>query len=145
MDQDWLTTVEQNLIGRRCSVERREADWAVDLEGGGNISFPVPWRIVAEGRIAFADEDDGQQFGLPSPVDGQAEANRLLAGKAITKIAIDRETADLTLYFEAGVRIEAFNNSSGYEGWKINLPAERGGLWVIALGGGDVAVLDSIF
>ncbi|OWJ59026.1 DUF6188 family protein [Inquilinus limosus] len=145
MDDDWRVTLEQNMVGRRCSVERREADWAINLDGGANVSLPIPWRIIAEGRIAFADEDDGQRFGLPSPVDGEAEANRLLAGKAITRVTVHQETADLTLDFEAGVRLEAFSNSSGYEGWKIILPRGSGGLWIIALGGGGVAVFDNLF
>lgn len=140
MAQDLLDKLQQHLVGRHCSIERREADWAANLEGGGSISLPVPWRIVADGRIAFADEDDGQQFGLPSPLDGQAEANRQLAGKAITSVSIDPETADLTVRFEGNVRLDAFNYSAGYEGWHINLPPEQGGMWVIALGGGELTV-----
>jgi hypothetical protein len=137
---DLLHALEQNLIGLGCAIERREADWAANLDGGGSISLGVPWRIVAAGRIAFADQDDGHQFGLPAPLDGQAEANRLLAGKAITKVSVDAETADLSIHFDGEVRLDAFNHSAGYEGWQINLPPERGGMWVIALGGGSLSI-----
>ena len=140
MEQDWLVALSQKLTGRRCSIQRREGDWAASIHGGGVISLGVPWRIISEGRIAFADQDDGQKFGLPAPLDGEAEANRLLSGKTIEKVTVDPETADLGLHFESGVRLEAFNYSAGYEGWQIILPPAEGGMWVIALGGGDVSI-----
>ena len=79
-------------------------------------------------------------FGLPAPLDGQSEANRLLDGRAITKLTVDSETADLSIPFDGNVRLDAFNNSAGYEGWQINLPPEHGGMWVIALGGGELTI-----
>ena len=48
------------------------------------------------------------------------------------------DTADLTLYFGNGLRLDAFNNSAGYEGWQIGLPNENGDMLIIALGGGEV-------
>lgn len=138
MDRDWLVLLQQRLVGGRCSVRRRDADWALNFATGGNVSLPIPWRIVADGRILFANEDDGQQFGLPDPIDGEALANRLLGGKAIVGVTVDPETADLSLLFDNGTRVDAFNHSAGYEGWQVNLPLESGGISVIALGGGGV-------
>ena len=135
-----MLRIERNLRGRLCSIERREADWALNLVGGGSISLGVPWRIVANGRIAFADNDDGHQFGLPAPVDGQAEVNSILNGHPISGVTIDGETADLSIRFGEAIRLDAFNYSAGYEGWHINLPPENGGMWVIALGGGKVTI-----
>lgn len=140
MEREWLVRIERSLIGRHGSIARRETDWAFNLDGNGSISLPVPWRIVANGRIAFADKDDGQWFGLPAPVDGEALVNQLLVGNAITGITINAETADLSLQFGGNVRLEAFNHSAGYEGWQINLPSKSGGMWIIALGGGDVSI-----
>ena len=142
MDQEWLFRLERNLLSKRCVAERRESDWALNIEGGGSISLGIPWRIVSDGRIAFADKDDGQQFGLPAPIDGEALVNSVLAGRQIVGIAVDDETADLSIRFEGAVRLDAFNYSAGYEGWHINLPPENVGVWVIALGGGDVTVFD---
>ena len=85
MNADLLLELETQLLGRQCEIVRREADWAANFVGGGSISFPIPWRIVANGRIAFANKDDGQQFGLPAPVDGEVEANRLIRGRTISK------------------------------------------------------------
>jgi len=141
MALDWLVKLETTLLGRECAIIRREADWAVSLVGGGGISLPVPWRIVADGRIAFANEDDGQWFGLPTPVDGELKANGLVKGRSITKLIIDLQTADLSLQFGSNVRLDAFNNSCGYEGWDISLPQDAGGMEVIALGGGDLEII----
>ncbi|WP_188769704.1 hypothetical protein [Novosphingobium endophyticum] len=132
--------VEKALFGRQCEIARREADWAINIAGGGSIALPVPWRIVTGGLIAFADEDDGQQFGLPAPVDGAATANELIGSRSIIGISVDSQTSDLALHFEDGIRLDAFNNSSGYEGWQISLLPENGGMSVVALGGGGVAI-----
>lgn len=100
----------------------------------------MPWRIVAGGRIAFASEDDGQQFGLPAPLDGEVIANGLIGSRRVTGFRVDRETLDLSLRFEGAVRLDAFSNSCGYEGWHIHLSPQDGDLSVIALGGGEVAI-----
>jgi len=140
MKVDWLPLLEQALLGRQSKIARREHDWVITVIGGGSIALPIPWRIVADGRIAFANEDDGQQLGLPAPVDGEAKANDLIASRSITSLSIDTQTADLVIYFGDAVRLDTFSNSSGYEGWHINLPPENGGMSVVALGGGDVAI-----
>ncbi|RSV19360.1 hypothetical protein CA236_04855 [Sphingomonas sp. ABOLG] len=140
MNGDWLPRLNEYLVGRQCEISRRETDWVVNLLGGGSITLPVPWRIVADGRIEFANEDDGQKFGLPAPVDGEAKANELIGSRSITGVSVDSQTADLTVHYGIARRLDAFNNSCGYEGWHISLPAERGGMSVVALGGGDVAI-----
>ena len=140
MKVDWLPLLEQALLGRQSKIARREHDWVITVIGGGSIALPIPWRIVADGRIAFANEDDGQQLGLPAPVDGEAKANDLIASRSITSLSIDTQTADLVIYFGDAVRLDTFSNSSGYEGWHINLPPEIGGMSVVALGGGDVTI-----
>jgi len=56
-------------------------------------------------------------------------------------VSVDGQTANLTLHFGNAPRLNAFNNSSGYEGWHVSLPSERGGMSVVAMGGGDVAIL----
>lgn len=136
----WLPKLEKKLIGRRCEIVRREADWAVNFLGGGGISLPIPWRIVSKGRIAFADQDDAQKFGLPAPLNGEIEANRLIRGQSITMVLVTPDTADLSIYFGNDLRLDAFNNSCGYEGWHISLPPENGSMSLVAMGGGDVAV-----
>jgi hypothetical protein len=55
----------------------------------------------------------------------------LLAQKPLKKLVITDKTGDL-LEFESEVRLEVFNNSSGYEGWNCGTPS---GLEVIGMGG----------
>jgi hypothetical protein len=80
-------------------------------------------------------------FGLTSPVDGQAEAGRLLGRKAITAAMLDRQTADLTLQFDPETRIDVFNNSTGYEGWQATYVIQDERWSLIALGGGEVTIV----
>lgn len=142
MRTDRHAVVEHALIGRRCSrVEWREYDWLLGLECGGAIRLAVPWRIVNGGRIACASEDHGHLFGLAAPLDVVEIASSILRGKSVSAVAVDHETADLAIWFEEIARLDAFNNSAGYEGWEIKLPSKEGGVWAIALGGGEVALM----
>ena len=141
MSPDLLDDLEAALTGRACSVERREYDWLLDLGEGMFVAVSVPWRIVFEGRIAFARDDDAQLFGRSIPVDGEGEARRFFGAKLITKVTVDRQTGDLALHFGPETRLDVFNNSVGYEGWKARY-AIGGRRWsATALGGGEMAFL----
>lgn len=140
MQRDLIAEFEASLAGRSCVIGRREHDWTFGLSEGVGLAVSAPWRIVSGGRIAFASEDDGQMFGLNSPVDGETEARKLLGSKAITAVTLDRETADLTVHFDAGTRIDVFNNSTGYEGWQADYVINDKRWLLIAMGGGEVAV-----
>jgi hypothetical protein len=142
MKQNLLLDFEKGFVGRACSVVYRGADWALYIDGGGSIALGAPWRIVCDGRIVLTDEDDGQKFGLATPVDAQAKANDTVFGKAIEKISVNAETADLAIYFDGSLRIDVFNNSSGYEAWQAQLPSDCGGRLVVALGGGGIAIYE---
>ena len=60
----------------------------------------------------------------------------LLDKKSVRDVQVFAETAGVTIWFEIGQRLEAINNSSGYEGW--NLMGSKG-FEVIAIGGGGLA------
>jgi len=134
-----MAEFEASLTGRSCVIGRREHDWSFGLSEGVGLAVSAPWRIVSSGRIAFASEDDGQMFGLKAPVDGEAEARKHLGSKTITAVTLDRETADLKLHFDAGTRIDVFNNSMGYEGWQASYVTHDKRWSLIAMGGGEVA------
>lgn len=87
----------------------------------------------------FASEDDGHQFGLPSPVDGEDKANVLFGASLVVDIALDRTTADLVVSFENGTRVDVFNNSLGYEGWQAGMRTKSGEATIVGLGGGSTA------
>lgn len=136
MTDDTLAWFEQALAGRRCRVERREYDWTFDFGDGCVVDVASPWRIVAQGRIVLTASDDGHQFGLPKPVDAEAEANKLLGGLEATAASVDRQTADLRIIFANGGRVDVFNNSLGYEGWTASFRSDKHPTRIIALGGG---------
>ena len=139
-ERDYEAEFEAWLIGRSCTIIRREHGWTIDLGDGATITIAVPWRIVSQGRIAFADRDDGHSFGLPAPLDGEVETRRLLTGKRIVSAKVDRQTADIALLFDSETRLDVFNSSSGYEGWEARCKVELGWIWLIAQGGGNIVV-----
>ena len=134
--QSPASTLAAALQGRECRVIKREADWSFDFGDRLNIAASVPWRVVTPDGISHGDEDDGQWFGLPEPVNGEARANELLRGQRVAAVELDAQTADLRVVFDGGARLDFFNNSSGYEGWQASVPAGGKELTVIALGGG---------
>jgi hypothetical protein len=128
------------MQGQCCRVERRAHDWAFRFGDGSGLGVSVPWRIIQAGRIAFANSDDGQVFGLSAPIDGEARANMLLQGLRVIDVEIDGLTADLHLRLEGELRIDVFNHSSGYEGWQGWYASGPDTVTVIGLGGGGIAV-----
>ncbi len=140
MSADLLAAFDQALRGCTCKVARRETDWVFDFGRRRHITVDSPWRIISGGRLAFADEDDGQAFGLPRRVDGQARANSLLKARRVQAVQIDRVTADICIQLDKGVRLDVFHNSMGYEGWQAVFPLGDQTIQLIGLGGGDVAV-----
>jgi len=125
------------LIGLHCTSVTRfgEKSWRFEFEGRTTLDVRCPWRIVASGRIAFGNDDHGQQFGLPNPLDGKREDERLLVA-SVAKVSLREQTGDLVLELEQGTSLEIFNSSSGYEGWECST---TDGLLAIAMGGGELS------
>src|SRR5215813_2032475 len=101
--------LDSAFIGRRCtSVTRFAAEsWRFEFEGCATLDVRCPWRIVAGGRIALGNGDHDQQFGLPKPLDGKQEAERLLVGR-VAKVNLREQTADLILDLEGEISLEVF-------------------------------------
>jgi hypothetical protein len=130
--------IDAAFIGRRCTDVVRFAteSWRFEFEGQTTLDVRCPWRIVKKGRIALGNSDDGQQFGLPSPVDAKREALALL-GDRVVRVTIRENTADLIVELADATYLEAFNSSSGYEGWECS---SKTGLLVVAQGGGQFQI-----
>lgn len=139
MERDYVGDFKQAFVGRHCSVEREPPFWTANFGEKFTISFRVPWRIVANGRIVLGNEDDGQWFGLPAPLDGEERAASVLGKRIVKALHLDEETGDLRITFDDNTRIDVFNHSCGYEGWDAyyTVGGERRG--VIATGGGGIA------
>jgi hypothetical protein len=117
----------------------RENDWSFQFGGDGGLSIESPWRIIVSGRIALADEDDGQKFGLPAPINAAARAMELLAGMKIVSVDVSSVSADLRVQFNGSTVLEVFNNSSGYEAWHAVVAVKPTCVHVVAQGGGELA------
>src|SRR5262245_2113706 len=125
------------LVGHRFqSLARREYDWVVAFDK--DVSFVVSclWRLIENGRIRFTSQDDGQQFGLPAPVDAVAEVNRRLAGAAVEAVELREGLLDLEFRFSTGHALQIIPDSSGYEAWNLF----SGNRQFIAVGGGELAI-----
>ncbi len=102
-----------------------------------DLNIYCPWRVVGNGSVLLGSSDHGQKFGLPEPVNVIAEVLRLLNGKVVEEASIDETTADLRIDFAGDIRVDVFNDSSGYEGWTF---ADERGLKLVAQGGGQIAI-----
>jgi len=120
------------------SIVRRDHDWLMSFDQGITLRIECPWRILREGRIIFGNDDHGQQFGLPQPIDGVVFCKTLLMQSAIERVALHDGTADLEIGFGDKITLEVVNSSSGYEGWILEEMANN--LVVVAQGGGSVVV-----
>ncbi len=112
-----------------------------DFGDGCAITVSSPWRIVVQHRIAHADSDDGQWFGLSAPVDGQSRSNQLLDRLVVEAVEFTVATADIKILFDGETQIEIFNHSSGYEGWSASFCLDGRHGTIIGLGGGELAVI----
>jgi hypothetical protein len=79
------------------------------------------------------DRPLSQWFGLPQSVDVETTVFDLVRKQIVLDAVITEGSADLSVDFGDGVRLEVFNSSSGYEGWILDAP---GGRFPVAQGGG---------
>jgi hypothetical protein len=129
------------LVGHRFqSLARREYDWVVAFDKGASLFVACLWRLVESGRIRFTSEDDGQQFGLPAPVDAAAEITARLAGAAVEAVELREGLLDLELRFSTGHSFQIIPDSSGYEAWNVCIGNEQ----FIAVGGGELAIFGGV-
>ncbi len=112
--------------------------WWFRFSGGGTVRTESAWRIIIAGHIARTSEDHGQQFGLPAPIDAEAEVRSLLCARRIEAAEVREDTGDIVLRFESGERLEIIPLSSGYESWEVAAPS---GARTIAQGGGVLVEL----
>jgi len=142
-DEDIRTTIDglSAWIGRECTiVERREYDWVFSFEDSGKVQCECPWRIIADDHIALTNIDHGQLFGLKAPVDGPQKARELFGEKKVVSVKVAPTSGDLAVSFEGGTTLEIFNHSSGYEGWQATSKTDAHGIYVVAMGGGGLAI-----
>lgn len=142
-DSEYANIILKKWVGETCEeIMHRENDWTFRFNAAGWLSVECPWRIIVAGRIAHADEDDGQRFGLPKPVNGVERAMGLLSGKRIVSVDVSPDSGDLRVRFADTTVLEVFNNSSGYEAWHAVAADGMKCTEVVVLGGGAIATLN---
>ena len=96
------------------------------------------WRFVENGRIRVTSRDDGQQFGLPKPVDAAAKINTRLIGSIVDSVILRKGILDVEFQFNTGHVLQIIPESTGYEAWNLTCGSKQ----VIAVGGGELAIFN---
>ncbi len=126
-DLDWLVGYRfQELL-------RSEFNWTLEFDGNVWVVVQCLWRLIEDGRIQCTGEDDGHQFGLPSPLDAAIAVNQKLAGAAVTSVVLIAGTLDLEIRFSSDYVIQLIPNSSGYEAWQAFDPPRSSSLRVAGI------------
>ena len=125
MDFDWLK-------GRHCTDVVAPAEWTTVFEfGDAALSVEALWRISVDGQLRLTSGDDGQAYGLASPIDARAAARELLVRREISAIEADLARGDLILHFGPNHVLEIITDSH-YEPWQLTAPGRN---YVAAAGG----------
>jgi len=102
-------------------IEKLPVDyWVFRFGDGVVLSTQSQWRLLSQEAILLTSEDDGQQYGLPKPVDAQASVRELLKDRIVSKVNVDQVSADFSIRFDNGTILQIVNLSSGYEAWTLD-------------------------
>lgn len=83
------------LVGKDLrNVIQREHDWLFEFGGETSVVVFCLWRLRNGGRIRLTCLDDGQQFGLPSPVVAETKLNSELRRATVTAVDLDEGSLD---------------------------------------------------
>jgi hypothetical protein len=111
----------KKMIGERLkSAHKLDYDWDFRFDAGSCVMFQSVWRLVSDTAIEVTSEDDGQKFGLKTPIDAAAQLRETIGDKPIRDVHIDGVTSDLTIHFGEHLRLEVVSTSSGYEAWSLH-------------------------
>ena len=124
------------LEGKTCTgvYEHYPENFTFDF-GEGALSVDGLWRIIEDGQVRLTSRDHARKFGLPEPIDAYREASSKLHGRIVVEVRLTEGSADLSIEFDGGQRLEVFTDSSGHEPWDLRAP----GVHVVALGGGGTS------
>ncbi|MEM7780841.1 MAG: hypothetical protein AAF697_10655 [Pseudomonadota bacterium] len=107
------------LVGNPIRLNRGlEGNWSFDIGERFVVRTDI-WRLVGAKRIIVTSEDDGHQFGLPAPLDAEAEANKALSDYKVSDVDLDIGTGDLAIHVGDALKLQVWTTSSGYESWQL--------------------------
>lgn len=119
---DSTENLAKKMIGERLkSVQKLDYDWDFRFDGGSSLMFQSVWRLVSDVAIEVTSEDDGQKFGLKSPVNAAELLKAKIGEQCISDVRIDDATSDITFHFGNILRLEVISTSSGYEAWSLHV------------------------
>ena len=109
------------LVGASLTrIEKLSFSWIFHFGNAVHLSVEGPWRIVSASRILLTSEDDGQQFGLPQPIDAIVNIRQILENHRVTAVDVDLPSSDLRLQFDNDTVLQILNSSSGFECWVLD-------------------------
>jgi hypothetical protein len=131
--------IDTTCVFEAISFDVQTDRWVINFND--NISFSVTsfWRLLENGRIKFVSLEQGQQFGLPKPIDLPIELTGLLKNQKLTQIKISKYTSDLTLTFAEHFQIDIYISSGGHESYDFIVNGQQ----YIGMGMGEIAVFSA--
>jgi hypothetical protein len=112
--------------------------WRFSFSDIINFTTQTIWRLLKNRKIQWVSLDNGQQFGLQTPIDLIEKLTSDLTGKHLLEIIVKPNTADLLLNLTDNLQIEIFICSSGYESYNFTMDRKN----YIGMGSGDIAIYD---
>ena len=73
---------------------------------------------MEDGRAGVSSFDHEQKYGLPTPINALSALQKVLQGKVVVNVRLDRPTGGLFFEFMGDIRVQVFN-FTGYEIWEM--------------------------
>lgn len=102
--------------------------WVFRFGDAVHLSIESPWRVLTANSILLTRDDQGQTFGMATPINAEERVRELLMGRDVNSVEVNPASSDLRIQFNDGIVLEVVNLSSGYESWTLN--HNDGFIWV---------------
>ena len=132
-------TFKTNALFEYVTYDKDTDSWNFVFEENIAFSTQTIWRLLKNKNIKWVSLDNGQQFGLPIPVNLVEKLTSELTDKRLVEIKVKQDTADLLLSLTDNLEIEIFISSSGYESYNFSVDKKN----YIGMGSGDIAIFDN--
>ena len=114
-----LAALEKSTVS---SVGRADGDASVILQFSNNTLLQATyWRAIQANRQYVSSFDDGQQYGLQTPIEAVSRLHQILTDKSVEMATFDGRTGDLEIEFSDDTALQVLN-FTGYEVWEITFP-----------------------
>ena len=132
-------TFKTNSLFNSVSYDKDGDSWRFSFSDNINFIAQTIWRVLKNKKIQWVSLDNGQQFGLPNPINLIDKLTSELKGKHLLEIIVKPNTADLLLNLTDNLQIEIFISSSGYESYNFSINKKN----YIGMGSGEIAIYEN--